>query len=72
MLLQDLDLGRTPTLAELTTKPTKKKKHPKVTPSYSRQRMFSFISMVRIHAHNDLSFAFMATCPFQLLKLCTY
>jgi hypothetical protein len=30
MLLQDLDLGRTPTLVELTTKPSKEKRHPEV------------------------------------------
>lgn len=29
MLLQDLDLGRTPTLVELITKPSKEKRHPK-------------------------------------------
>ncbi len=30
MLLQDVDLGRTPTLVELTIKPSKEKRHPKV------------------------------------------
>ncbi len=33
MLLQDLDLGRIPILVELTTKPSKDKRHPKVNAS---------------------------------------